>query len=73
MAWKEKNKRLNQISIHEANSFFLKKKAHLFYIRDLGREALGDLRDNFLDQSLVLHRLSRFHDSKFSSPPSASR
>ena len=38
--------------------------AYLFDIRNLWCKALRDLWNNFLNQSLVLHRLSRFHDSK---------
>jgi hypothetical protein len=34
----------------------------LLDIGDLGGEALRDLRDNLLDERLVFHRLSRFHD-----------
>ena len=57
MALRKKYKRLDQWS-----KITLVEKANLFYIRDLGREALRNLCSNLLDQGLILHRLSRFHD-----------
>lgn len=36
---------------------------YLLDVGDLGREALRNLRDNFLNQSLVLHRFARLHDT----------
>ena len=38
--------------------------AYLLDVRNVWCEALRDLWNDFLDQSLVFHRLSGFHDSK---------
>lgn len=37
---------------------------YLLDVWNLGREPLRDLRDDFLDESLVLHGLACFHDPK---------
>lgn len=39
------------------------KTTDLLDIRDLRLETLSDLRDDFLDELLVLHRLSCLHDT----------
>ena len=40
-----------------------KELAYLLDVRDLRLEAPRDLRDDLLDQGLVRHRLTRFHDT----------
>ncbi len=42
-------------------------RTHLFDVRNLGGEALRDLRDYFLYQCLVFHCLTGFHDSAIQS------
>ena len=39
-------------------------KTYLLDVRDLRREPLRDLRDDLLNERLVLHRLSRLHDTE---------
>jgi hypothetical protein len=39
------------------------KNTYLLDIRNLGGKALRNLRNDLLDESLVLHGLPRFHDS----------
>ena len=49
------------------HSPFLQKFYHaqgLLDVGDLGRKALRDLGDDFLDERLVLHRLPGFHDAE---------
>jgi hypothetical protein len=36
---------------------------HLLDVWNLGRKPLRDLRDDLLDQRLVLHRLTSLHDT----------
>jgi hypothetical protein len=42
------------------------KDTYLLYIRNLGCKALRNLRNDFLNEGLVLHGLPRFHDSTLS-------
>ena len=39
-------------------------KTHLLDVGDLRREPLRNLRDDLLNERLVLHRLSRLHDTE---------